>query len=215
MAARARPRHRARRRTAARCACRAWSPTSTRASAPRRRSASADQRFRDVAAVSSEYVWEADARWRYTYLSERVEAVLGYPRAELLGRRPWEFMPLGEERAVREWFAEPWRRRRSRSATSCTASMTKSGGVIWQSVSGVPLHDADGRWTGYRGTAADVTPRKQAEARIEHLATRDALTGLANRALLADRAAQAILRRGAQPLAARAARASTSTASSW
>src|SRR6185369_5855312 len=30
----------------------------------------ADQRFRDVAAVSNEYVWETDAEWRYTYLSE-------------------------------------------------------------------------------------------------------------------------------------------------
>ena len=57
----------------------------------------ADQRFRDVAAVSSEYVWEADAEWRYTYLSERVEALLGYSRRELLGRRAWEFVPRGEE----------------------------------------------------------------------------------------------------------------------
>jgi diguanylate cyclase (GGDEF)-like protein len=72
-------------------------------------------------------------------------------------------------------------------------SITKSGGVIWQSVSGVPLLDAAGAPIGYRGTAADVTARKQAEARIEYLATRDALTGLPNRILLTDRAGQAIL----------------------
>src|SRR2546430_11179713 len=72
-------------------------------------------------------------------------------------------------------------------------SITKSGGVIWQSVSGVPRLDAAAALTGYRGTAADVTARKQAEARIEYLATRDALTGLPNRALLTDRAGQAIL----------------------
>ncbi len=72
-------------------------------------------------------------------------------------------------------------------------SVTKSGAVVWQSVSGVPVRDAAGRLTGYRGTAADVTGRKQAEARIEYLATRDALTGLPNRILLADRAGQAIL----------------------
>src|SRR6185312_2039176 len=50
--------------------------------------------------------------------------------------------------------------------------MTKSGGVIWQSLSGVPLFDANERWTGYRGTAADVTSRKQAEARIALLTDR-------------------------------------------
>src|SRR5438876_317436 len=35
-----------------------------------------EQRFRDVVHASGEYVWETDAQWRYTYLSERVEAVL-------------------------------------------------------------------------------------------------------------------------------------------
>ena len=151
----------------------------------------ADRRFRDVASVSSEYVWEADHEWRFTYLSERAEAILGYPRSELLGRPLWEFLPLGEERAVRDWFAshgadgQPFRDLVHRM-------MTKSGGVIWQSLSGVPLFNADGRWTGYRGTAADVTSRKQAEARIEQLTTRDALTGLANRALLTERTTAAI-----------------------
>src|SRR6185436_17091253 len=98
----------------------------------------ADQRFRDVAAVSSEYVWEADADWRFSYLSERAEAILGYSRTELLGRTLWEFLPLGEERTVRDWFGShggegrPFRDLMHRM-------MTKSGGVIWQSLSGVPL----------------------------------------------------------------------------
>jgi diguanylate cyclase (GGDEF)-like protein/PAS domain S-box-containing protein len=143
-----------------------------------------EQRFRDVVHASGEYVWETDAQWRYTYLSERVEAVLGYARNELLGRTPHEFMPLGEAHFpdTQTPFRDVVRR-----------SITKSGGVIWQSVSGVPRQDAAGALIGYRGTAADVTARKQAEARIEYLATRDALTGLPNRTLLTDRAGQAIL----------------------
>jgi diguanylate cyclase (GGDEF)-like protein/PAS domain S-box-containing protein len=169
--------------------------------------AEADRRFRDVAAVSGEYVWEADAEWRFTYLSERVEALIGYPRAELLGRRLWEFLPLGEERSMRAWFAAHGGHEGERGGKPFRdlvhRIMTKSGGVIWQSLSGVPLTDDENRWSGYRGTAADVTPRKQDEARIEQLATRDALTGLANRALLAERTAQAILNaaRARSPLA--------------
>ena len=150
-----------------------------------------EQRFRDVVEASGEYVWETDAQWRYTYLSERVEAVLGYPRAELLGRKPKDFMPLGEPRAVDEWFAgrgegQPFRDLLHRM-------ITKSGGVIWQSISGVPVRDPAGHLIGWRGTGADVTARKHAEARIEQLTTRDALTGLPNATLLADRASQAIL----------------------
>lgn len=150
-----------------------------------------EQRFRDVAEAAGEYVWESDAEGRFTYLSGRAEAVLGYARTELLGRRAADFMPLGEEQMVEEWFA---RHAVNRSAFRDLVhrSIIRSGGVIWLSVSGVPTHDAAGRWTGYRGTAADVTARKQAEARIEYLSTRDPLTGLANRGLLGERAAQAI-----------------------
>ena len=151
-----------------------------------------EQRFRDVAEASGEFVWECDREWRFTFLSERVEAVLGFARAELLGRRPREFMPLGEERAVETWLAThapdgaAFRSLEHRS-------VTKSGAAIWLSVSAVPVRDANGALQGYRGTAADVTARKQAEARIEFLATRDVLTGLPNRMLMGDRVGQAIL----------------------
>ncbi len=151
-----------------------------------------ERRFRDVVEASGEYVWETDAAWRYTYLSERAEAVLGFMRSEILGRAPRDFMPLGEARAIEPLLeehaarGEPFRGLEHRA-------ITKSGRVIWQSLSGVPVRDAEGRLLGYRGTAADVTARKQAEERIQFLATRDALTGLPNRVLLADRAGQAIL----------------------
>jgi len=151
-----------------------------------------EQRFRDVAEASGEFVWECDRQWRFTYLSERAETVLGFSRAEILGRRPQDFMPLGEERTVEAWL--------STHAAGGSAfrdlehrSVTKSGAAIWLSVSAVPIRDAAGAAVGYRGTAADVTARKQAEARIEYLATRDVLTGLPNRMLMGDRVGQAIL----------------------
>ena len=151
-----------------------------------------ERRFRDVLDASGEYVWETDAEWRYTFLSERAEAVTGYQRRELLGRTPREFMPLGETQAVDDWFA----RNTSSGAPFrdlVHRALTKSGRVIWLQVNGVPVRNETGSLTGYRGTCADVTARKQAEDRIQYLATRDALTGLPNRALLADRAGQAIL----------------------
>jgi diguanylate cyclase (GGDEF)-like protein/PAS domain S-box-containing protein len=151
-----------------------------------------EKRFRDVLEASGEYVWETGADWRYTFLSERVETVLGYPRHEMIGRTPREFMPLGEAQAMDEWFAQ-----RGAPAVGFRElvhrSLTKSGRVVWQSVTCVPVFDAAGALRGYRGTGADITARTQAEDRIRFLATRDAITGLPNRVLLADRASQAIL----------------------
>jgi diguanylate cyclase (GGDEF)-like protein/PAS domain S-box-containing protein len=161
-----------------------------------------ERRFRDVVEASGEYVWETDAGWRYTYLSERVESVLGFMRHEMLGRTPRDFMPLGEAQAAGDWFTQHAARGEA-FRDYVHRSLTKSGRTVWQSVSGVPVYDAAGRLAGYRGTGADITARKQAEERIQYLATRDALTGLPNRALLGDRANQAILAaaRGRQQLA--------------
>ena len=151
-----------------------------------------EQRFSDVVEASGEFIWETDALWRYTYLSERAEAVLGYARAEMLGRRPQEFMPLSDARELEGWFAEQAAGPKAFRELEHRC-ITKSGGAIWLSVSGLPVRGARGSLAGYRGTGADVTARKAAEARIEYLATRDALTGLPNRVLLTDRAGQAIL----------------------
>jgi len=155
-----------------------------------------EQRFRDVLEASGEYVWETDASWRYTFLSERVETVLGYLRHEMIGRTPREFMPLGEAQAMEEWFAARAEKDKAHSTgfrDLVHRSLGKSGRVVWQLVNGVPVHDADGRLTGYRGTGADITARTLAEDRIRYLATHDPLTGLPNRVLLSDRAGQAIL----------------------
>jgi diguanylate cyclase (GGDEF)-like protein/PAS domain S-box-containing protein len=151
-----------------------------------------EQRFRHVSEASGEFMWETDAAWRFTYLSERAEALLGHKRSELLGHTPADFAPLGERSLLERALQGHAAARREFRELSCPA-VTRAGGLLWLSLNGVPLLEADGRLAGYRGTAADITGRKHDEARIEFLSTRDALTGLPNRVLLADRARQAIL----------------------
>lgn len=58
----------------------------------------------------------------------------------------------------------------------------------------LPLRDATGRSLGGLRMVMDITERKRAAARIEHMALHDSLTGLPNRLLLSDRAGQALAR---------------------
>ncbi|MBI2312658.1 MAG: EAL domain-containing protein [Betaproteobacteria bacterium] len=151
-----------------------------------------EQRFRDVVNAGGEYVWEADADWRYTYVSDQFEAMLGYTPSEVLGRKPAEFMPPAEADRVNDWFQERLLEGRLFRGLE-HMSVAKSGSIVWQQVSGVPVRDHRGDIVGYRGTGRDITDRRLAEERIEHLATRDSLTGLPNRVLLNDRLDQALL----------------------
>jgi len=71
---------------------------------------------------------------------------------------------------------------------------TRSGAVIarWLTVSAV--QDDSGTHTHYVKTYYDLSERKEAEARIRELAFYDQLTGLPNRAILIERARQAMAR---------------------
>jgi diguanylate cyclase (GGDEF)-like protein len=64
--------------------------------------------------------------------------------------------------------------------------------MVHISVQGDPVHDVNGQFTGYHGTARDTSAHKQAAQRIQYLSTHDELTGLPNRAALRQLVCQAI-----------------------
>ena len=43
-----------------------------------------NRRFLDIVGIAGEFIWETDADGRYTFVSDRVHAVLGHSPAELL-----------------------------------------------------------------------------------------------------------------------------------
>lgn len=151
-----------------------------------------ERRFADVLEAAGEYVWETDADSRFTFVSARVEKVLGYKPEEIIGKKSTDFMPAEEVARVREWFRENHVQGQPLRSFE-HMSLTKDGRCIWQLVSAVPIYDASGKRLGNRGTGLDITERKLAEQRIEELATRDSLTLLPNRRLLTDRLSQGIL----------------------
>ncbi len=142
-----------------------------------------ERRFRDIAAVAGEYIWEADCEWRYTFITEPIQTMLGLPPQEMLGLRPFDFMPA-EERERMEAFlaqrmasAEPFRNVEF-------ASVAANAKVVWQLISAEPIRDEDGDVKGYRGAGLDITERKLAEQALReseeryHLAVSGSNDGL-------------------------------------
>ena len=127
-----------------------------------------EARFRDLTAMASDWFWEQDDQFRFTYFSmseamsalERIGAGLG----RMLGKARWE-LPIDLTPA--QWAAHralldahrPFQDFEYRIAA-------ESGEDRWFSVNGKPVFDDSGRFVGYRGTGRDITERKRNEQKL-------------------------------------------------
>ncbi len=130
-----------------------------------------EARFRDIASSSADVMWETDARGNYTYCSERVEDLLGFPPEKVLGRHftaPW---PEEERRRARKMMGMIALRKEPIVDLE-VRSRRKDGSEAIIQVSGVPVLDADGALKGYRGAAKDITLRKQFDKELLESETR-------------------------------------------
>jgi diguanylate cyclase (GGDEF)-like protein len=151
-------------------------------------------RFRDVAEASADWIWESDAEGRLSFLSDRFAAVMDLAPASFLSR------PLGDllegdadvdGGGGREGLLGAIEERRPFRDLLC-ASRHGSGRSCILRFAGRPARGPGGAFTGYRGTASDVTAQIRAERRARHLALHDLVTDLPNRELLRRRLEQAL-----------------------
>ncbi len=142
-----------------------------------------EQRFRDVAEVSADWIWEVDATGRYTFVSEGVRLMLGYAPEEVVGRMPFDFMQPAEAQAVGAAFATIAGEKRAFSDME-NVVLGRDGKAHITLTSGTPILDRDGHLLGYRGVDRDISARKAAEKRIRRLTNLYAALSECNQAIV-------------------------------
>jgi diguanylate cyclase (GGDEF)-like protein/PAS domain S-box-containing protein len=151
-----------------------------------------EKRFRTLTALSSDWYWEQDAQLRFIRFEGHG---VGRGGAELapamIGQRHWEVQSLVPASCDWDEHRQRLERREPFRDFECVYRDPK-GEMVHISAHGDPIHDADGQFTGYRGTARDITLHRQAVQRIQYLSTHDELTGLPNRAALRQLLGQAL-----------------------
>ncbi|HEY1147285.1 MAG TPA: EAL domain-containing protein [Pseudoduganella sp.] len=150
-----------------------------------------EQRFRRLLALSSDWYWEQDSQFRFTNITAGFFEKGRLTRENYIGRTRWESNP---DMLNTKWGREHIARLQARLPFSNLeyAIAGNDGVTRWYTTSGEPFYDAQGNFKGYRGVGSEITGRKLAEQRIQHIAHHDVLTGLPNRMLLQDRLSQAI-----------------------
>jgi len=160
-----------------------------------------EDRFRSLVQHSTDTTLVIGADHLVAYASPATEALLGLPPAAVVGRDAIALVhPDDRERARLQLSAHL----RGEVADAIELRMGHADGS-WRYAEAI-LSDLRDRPSvgGYVANLRDITERKQAEELLAHQAVHDPLTGLANRALLMDRAEQMLVRgrRTQDPVAA-------------
>ncbi|MCW2990245.1 MAG: sensor hybrid histidine kinase [Solirubrobacterales bacterium] len=141
-----------------------------------------DALYRQIVDSTHDGVWMTDPDDRTVFVNDALARMLGRDPAEILGRRPTEFMEAADASVVRAAML----RRRSGVSERYEASMVRAdGSPLHIAISGTPMFE-DGRFSGALALCGDITELVEArgakaelEAQLRHAQELETLGRLA------------------------------------
>ena len=150
-----------------------------------------EQQFASTLALAAIGIAHVDDSGRFRYANPQLCKMLGYPEGELLRVNVKE-ISHPDDVNVTDGVREKLRNGEIDSFKTEKRYLRKDGGTIWVALTIAARRDRDGHHLSDVSIVEDISARKLAEERVQHLATHDGLTGLPNRALFAQLASLAI-----------------------
>jgi PAS domain S-box-containing protein len=121
------------------------------------------ERFEQVAEQAREIIWEVDITGLYTYISPKIESIVGYKPEEIIGKM--YFYDLHPEELKQKTKEEVFRvfEKKEIFRDYINEVETKEGKRLFFSSNAVPILDGKNKLLGYRGSDFDITMIKKME----------------------------------------------------
>ncbi len=121
-----------------------------------------EARFRALLSLTTDVYWSQDREFRFTsHHIGRPDSGIKETSERLLGRCRWE---METTLSPDEWAAHKAALEAHETFYSLEYGIVETNGKIhYFTVSGEPVFDENGNFAGYRGTASDISARKEAE----------------------------------------------------
>ena len=151
--------------------------------------------LREYEDSDADWLFQLDKNRRLRSVSPRLAFALGRELAEIEGRSFIELISgenwtTGQFAGSLHQLAEKLKKRESFS--DLVVEVTIRDQRRWWELSGTPMLDERGEYTGFRGVGSDVTAAQESSEKIAYLARYDTLTALPNRLMLHEAVADAL-----------------------
>lgn len=150
----------------------------------------AEARYRSIFENAIEGIYQTTPNGQYQDFNPALARIYGYDTPDELRK--------GISDIQRQLYVDPKKREEFTNLMQTQGHVRnfeaqvyrKDGDIIWITENAHEVRDSEGNLLYYEGTVEEISERKNYEQQIQYQATHDSLTGLPNRAVLADRLQQ-------------------------
>jgi len=107
-----------------------------------------EERFRALTENTSDWVWETDQSFVFTYVSPKIKDILGYDPKEVIGKTPFDLMPEDEAKRISAIAHSILESHKSFMSLE-NINLHKDGRQVILETNGVPIFDNTGNFAGY------------------------------------------------------------------
>lgn len=137
-----------------------------------RRLAETDRLYATVIENTGEGVCQVDANSKIVFVNGQLAQLLGYSKAELIGRPFYDMIAPADRELLNQKFKN---RSEGKSERYDLRLLTREAREIPMLVSGAPTYDGDGRYIGSLAMLLNLTEQKKLESELRHSQKLDAV----------------------------------------